>query len=94
MDEFAQAFNDADVVYVTPVYAAGEAAVEGVNAAALVDRLKARGHRVASEIADADALATLLAAEAVAGDMVVCLGAGDITKWAGGLADAIKEKNA
>ena len=91
MDEFAQAFNDADVVYVAPVYAAGEAPVEGVNAAALVDRLKARGHRAASEIADADALAMVLASEAVAGDMVVCLGAGDITKWAAGLAAGIEK---
>jgi UDP-N-acetylmuramate--alanine ligase len=90
MDEFAQAFNDADVVYVAPVYAAGETPVEGVSAAALVDRLKARGHRAAAEIADADALATVLADEAVAGDMVVCLGAGDITKWAAGLAAGIE----
>jgi UDP-N-acetylmuramate--alanine ligase len=90
MDEFAQAFNDADVVYVAPVYAAGETPVEGVSAAALVDRLKARGHRAAAEIADADALATVLATEAVAGDMVVCLGAGDITKWAAGLAAGIE----
>jgi len=91
MDEFAQAFNDADVVYVAPVYAAGEAAVEGVSAAALVARLKERGHRAASETADADALATVLAAEAVAGDMVVCLGAGDITKWAAGLTSGIEK---
>jgi UDP-N-acetylmuramate--alanine ligase len=90
MDEFAQAFNDADVVYVAPVYAAGETPVEGVSAAALVDRLKARGHRAAAEIADADALAKVLAGEAVAGDMVVCLGAGDITKWAAGLAAGIE----
>ena len=89
MDEFAQAFNDADIVYVAPVYAAGETPVEGVSAAALVDRLKARGHRAAAEIADANALANALADEAVAGDMVVCLGAGDITKWAAGLAAAI-----
>ena len=91
MDEFAQAFNDADVVYVAPVYAAGEAPVEGVSAAALVDRLKERGHRAAAEIADADALATVLAGEAVPGDMVVCLGAGDITKWAAGLAAGIQK---
>jgi UDP-N-acetylmuramate--alanine ligase len=91
MDEFAQAFNDADVVYVAPVYAAGEAPVDGVSAAALVERLKARGHRAAAEIADADALASVLATEAVTGDMVVCLGAGDITKWAAGLAAGIEK---
>ena len=90
MDEFAQAFNDADMVYVAPVYAAGEAPIEGVSAGALVDRLKARGHRAAAEIADADALAAALSDEAKSGDMVVCLGAGDITKWAAGLAAGIE----
>ncbi len=90
MDEFAQAFNDADVVYVAPVYAAGEAPVDGVSAGALVERLKARGHRAATETFDAAALAGVLAEEAVAGDIVVCLGAGDITKWAAGLAAGIE----
>ncbi len=89
IDEFAQAFNDADRVLVTPVYAAGEAPVDGVDAAALVERLKARGHRAASTVEDAGELAHVLAQEARAGDLVVCLGAGDITKWAAGLADAI-----
>jgi len=91
MDEFAQAFNDADHVLVTPVYAAGEAPIDGVNAAALVDRLKARGHRAAATVESADALAELLAYEAGSGDLVVCLGAGDITKWAAGLAVAIEK---
>ena len=90
MDEFAQAFNDADEVYVTPVYPAGEAPVPGVDAAALVERLKARGHRAASTIDSADALAAALATGTAAGDVVVCLGAGDITKWAAGLAVGIE----
>jgi UDP-N-acetylmuramate--alanine ligase len=94
MEEFAQAFNDADMVYVTPVYAAGEVPVAGVDAAALVTGLKRRGHRAAAEIADAAALAKELAAEAQPDDTIVCLGAGDITKWAAGLADAIKAARA
>jgi len=89
MDEFQQAFNDADIVYVTPVYAAGEAPVEGVDSAALVAGLRQRGHRAANEIASAPALAEALAKEIQPGDMVVCLGAGDITKWAAGLADGV-----
>ena len=89
MDEFAQAFNDADAVYVAPVYAAGEAPVAGVDAGALVERLKARGHRAAATVTDQAGLAGALAADLRAGDLVVCLGAGDITKWAAGLADAI-----
>ncbi|MBU6207006.1 MAG: UDP-N-acetylmuramate--L-alanine ligase, partial [Alphaproteobacteria bacterium] len=89
MDDFAQSFNDADLVYVAPVYAAGEAPIEGVSSGELAARIKARGHRAVHEIADAGALAQALAAELKADDMVVCLGAGDITKWAAGLADAI-----
>lgn len=90
MEEFQGAFNDADMVLVTPVYAAGEQPVEGVDADALVDGIKRRGHRSAATIADAATLATTLAGVVQAGDMVVCLGAGDITKWAAGLAVAIE----
>ena len=90
MEDFQTAFNDADRVLVTPVYAAGEAPVAGVDADALVEGLKRRGHRSAAIVADADALADELATTLVADDMVVCLGAGDITKWAAGLADAIR----
>lgn len=90
MEEFQQAFNDADMVLVTPVYAAGEQPIEGVSADALVEGLKRRGHRSAMTVADAAALAETLAGVVQPGDMIVCLGAGDITKWAAGLADAIE----
>ncbi|NOW44468.1 UDP-N-acetylmuramate--alanine ligase [Novosphingobium sp. SG751A] len=89
MDDFAAAFNDADIVYAAPVYPAGEAPIEGVDSGALVAGIKDRGHRSAHLIGGADALAQALAAQVQPGDMVVCLGAGDITKWAAGLADAI-----
>ena len=89
MEDFQTAFNDADRVLVTPVYAAGEAPVVGVDAAALVEGLKRRGHRHAATVADADALADELAATVQPDDTVVCLGAGDITRWAAGLAEAI-----
>jgi len=89
MDEFQQAFNDADMVYVAPVYTAGETPIEGVDAEALVAGLKRRGHRAAQAIAGPEALAAALAADLQADDMIVCLGAGDITKWAAGLAGAI-----
>ena len=92
MEEFQGAFNDADVVYAAPVYPAGEAPIEGVDSAAMVEGIKARGHRSAHLVAGADALAGELAASIQPGDMVVCLGAGDITKWAAGLADAIAGK--
>jgi UDP-N-acetylmuramate--alanine ligase len=89
MGEFQTAFNDADMVFVTPVYAAGEAPIEGIDAQALADGLKRRGHRSAATVPDAEALAATLAPVVQAGDLVICLGAGDITKWAAGLAPAI-----
>jgi UDP-N-acetylmuramate--alanine ligase len=90
MEDFQQAFNDADIVYVSPVYTAGEAPIEDVDSDALVAGLKRRGHRSAATIGSAAELATELAGIVQPKDMVVCLGAGDITKWAAGLADAIK----
>jgi UDP-N-acetylmuramate--alanine ligase len=94
MAEFQAAFNDADAVYVAPVYSAGEAPIEGVNAEALAAGLLAAGHRVAVTVTGADDLAAKLVSEARPGDMVVCLGAGDITKWAAGLAPAIEKLRA
>ncbi|AXB77445.1 UDP-N-acetylmuramate--alanine ligase [Novosphingobium barchaimii LL02] len=94
MEDFQGAFNDADVVYAAPVYAAGEQPIEGVDSAEMVAGMKARGHRSAQVIAGADALADVLAGTVQAGDMIVCLGAGDITKWAAGLAEAIKVRRA
>jgi UDP-N-acetylmuramate--alanine ligase len=92
MDDFQQAFNDADMVYATPVYTAGEQPIEGVDSAALVAGLKRRGHRHASTVADADELIDAIAADIQPDDMIVCLGAGDITKWAAGLATAVSAK--
>jgi UDP-N-acetylmuramate--alanine ligase len=94
MEEFQSAFNDADMVYVAPVYPAGEQPLPGIDADALVAGLKARGHRAAQTTAGADALADALAESLEGGDMVVCLGAGDITKWAAGLAAAVAQRRA
>lgn len=89
MDDFQQAFNDADIVFVAPVYTAGEAPIDGIDSEALVAGLKRRGHRSAANVADVADLAQKLSEIVQAKDTVVCLGAGDITKWASGLAGAI-----
>ncbi|MEQ5787275.1 UDP-N-acetylmuramate--L-alanine ligase [Erythrobacter sp. NFXS35] len=89
MDAFQSCFDDADIAYVAPVYAAGEEPLAGVDHTALVAGMRARGHRAAREIAGPDELAEALAGELAPGDMVVCLGAGDITRWAAGLGQAI-----
>ena len=94
MEDFQNAFNDADVVFVAPVYAAGEEPVEGVDAAALAEGLRAHGHRMVKTVDSASDLAANLRDLAAEGDMILCMGAGDITKWAAGLADGIRAARA
>ncbi|MEZ5694131.1 MAG: UDP-N-acetylmuramate--L-alanine ligase [Altererythrobacter sp.] len=94
MDDFQNCFNDADKVYVTPVYTAGEDPIEGVDAAALVEGLQSRGHRSASTVENRAELAERLASEIGEGDLIVCLGAGDITRWAAALAGDIEQVRA
>jgi UDP-N-acetylmuramate--alanine ligase len=94
MADFQAAFNDADIVYAAPVYPAGEQPIEGVDSAAMVAGIKDRGHRSAHLVGGPEALAEVLAQSAQPGDIVVCLGAGDITKWAAGLADAVQVRRA
>jgi UDP-N-acetylmuramate--alanine ligase len=91
MEEFKGAFNDADVVFVAPVYAAGEEPIEGVSSETLVQGVRERGHRSVRLVEGREDLARQLRDLAAKGDMVICLGAGDITKWAAGLADGIRQ---
>ena len=81
-EDFCACFNDADVVIVADVYAAGEAPIEGFDRDALVAGLQSRGHRHAVALDDERHLAAVVGEEAAAGDMVICLGAGNITNWA------------
>ena len=89
-DEWRSAFNDADTVVIAPVYAAGEQPIEGVSHEALAEALKRSGHRQVLTIAGPDDLAPALQPLLGPGDMVICLGAGDITKWAAGLAGKLE----
>jgi UDP-N-acetylmuramate--alanine ligase len=91
MEDFQAAFNDADMVFVAPVYAANEHPIEGVDADALVDGLRAHGHRMVKSVSDPVDLAQSLRDIAAEGDTIICMGAGDITKWAAALADGIKK---
>jgi UDP-N-acetylmuramate--alanine ligase len=82
LPEFCRCFNDADVAIVADVYAAGETPLEGVNRTALVDGLRRYGHRRSLGLESPSDLPRMIAEEARPGDVVVCLGAGDITSWA------------
>lgn len=83
--DFCTCFNDADTVIVADVYAAGEQPIEGVSRDHLVEGLRAHGHRHVIALPGADALASIVGQVARPGDLVVCLGAGNITQWAAAL---------
>lgn len=83
--DFCSCFNDADEVLVADVYAAGEAPIDGADKTALVAGLRDYGHKAAASLEGPDKLAIEIAARTKAGDVVMCLGAGDITAWAAAL---------
>jgi UDP-N-acetylmuramate--alanine ligase len=93
-EQFSACFNDADTVIVADVYAAGEQPSEGVGRDALVEGLRRHGHRRALPLESPAALAAMIKEEAKEGDLVVLLGAGDITNWAYALPDQLKALNA
>jgi UDP-N-acetylmuramate--alanine ligase len=93
-EEFCACMNDAGTVIVADVYAAGEAPMEGVDKDALVEGLRARGHRSVVPLPGPDSLAEMIHAIARPGDYVVCLGAGSITNWAHALPAQLTELQA
>ncbi|HEU5046368.1 MAG TPA: UDP-N-acetylmuramate--L-alanine ligase [Rickettsiales bacterium] len=88
--QFCTCFNDADTVIVTDVYPAGEEPIENIHSDALADGLRSAGHRHVLRLSNAADLAGLVLQEAKEGDMVVCLGAGSISKWANALPKEIE----
>ena len=92
--EFCTCMNDAGTVIVADVYAAGEAPIEGMDKDALVEGLRARGHRSVVPLPEPLALPEMVNAIAKPGDFVVCLGAGNITAWAHALPGQLAELQA
>ncbi|WP_120635987.1 UDP-N-acetylmuramate--L-alanine ligase [Ruegeria sp. EL01] len=93
-DDFCTCFNDADVVAIAEVFAAGEDPIEGASRDDLVEGLIRHGHRHASAILNEEDLERLVREQTRPGDMVVCLGAGTISAWANGLPERLQRKQA
>jgi len=89
--EFATCFGDADTVIVADVYAAGESPIEGVNRDMLVNLVRKAGHRDVTALGGPGDLPGLVWQIARPGDVVVCLGAGNITAWAHALPGQIQQ---
>lgn len=80
--EFVGSFYQADLVYVTDIYPAGEQPIEGVDGDALAKALSNHGHRNARHIGDRSQLLETLQADMQPGDLIITLGAGDVWKVA------------
>ena len=80
MDEFAAAFDQADTVHVTDIYAASERPIEGVTAGTLVEKLVANGHRGAIYAGSLEQGIDSALASAHSGDVIVTLGAGNVSQ--------------
>ena len=89
-DDFCSCFNEADVVAIAEVYPAGEDPIPGATREDLVQGLIRHGHRHARALLDEDDLERLVREQAGPGDIVVCLGAGTISAWAGNLAERLE----
>lgn len=88
MAEFALCFNNADVLYVTDIYAASETPIEGITAEILTENIKKYGHKNANYIGAVENAAEQVIPHLQEGDLVITLGAGTITR----LSDEILEK--
>ena len=89
--EFCTCMNDAGTVIIADVYAAGEAPIEGADKDALVEGLRAAGHRSVVPLPEPGSLPEMINAMAKPGDYVICLGAGTITGWAHALPAQLAE---
>ncbi|HKK97659.1 MAG TPA: cyanophycin synthetase, partial [Marivita sp.] len=88
-DDFCSCFNEADVVGIADIFAAGEDPIEGATRDDLVAGLIRHGHRHARAVISEDDLERMVREQARPGDMVVCLGAGTISAWANGLPERL-----
>ncbi len=93
MDEFALAFNNADVLYVLDIYAASETPIEGINAQILTENIKKYGHKNANYIGDIESAAQKVAGSLEPGDLVLTLGAGTVTRISDEIVGALQSGN-
>ena len=92
-DEFCRCFGDADTVIIAPVYAAGEVPLKGVNRDTLAAGIQGCGHGDVRTVEGPEELPPMICGAAQKGDVVVCLGAGNITTWAQALPQTLRQEH-
>ncbi len=91
LDEFGTAFHQADELYLLDIYAASEPAIEGVTAEALVETIRSYGHRSAHYVASMDDGIEAITRAADSGDLIITLGAGNVSQAAERILEKLRE---
>ncbi len=92
-DEFCESFSAADAVIIADVYTAGEEPIANINKTTLVQGIINTGHKLVHSLDNVEQLPELIKNVATPHDMVLFLGAGDITSWAQALPNQLLELN-
>ena len=82
-DDFCRAFNQADLLIVTDIYAASEAPIRGITAAALAEAIRAAGHKSVVYCGTLQESIERLLREVRPGDAVLAIGAGNVNRALG-----------
>lgn len=93
MEDFARCFNNADVLYLLDIYAASESPIENVTAEILAGKISEFGHKNVHYIGEIETAAEKVIGNLQAGDLVITLGAGSITKLSDEILDVLRKKN-
>lgn len=92
MQEFARSFNNADVLFITDIYAASEDPIEGIDSEALTNAIKRFGHKEVSYIGGLENAASFLRDYVQPGDLVVTLGAGTVSRVSDQLVSLMRDQ--
>lgn len=90
-DDFALAFNNADVLFVTDIYAASEQPIENVTAEILTDNIKKYGHKNANYIGDIEGAVDKVIPHLRENDLLITLGAGNVTTLSEKILERIRQ---
>jgi UDP-N-acetylmuramate--alanine ligase len=85
-EDFCRAFNHADVLVLTDIYAASERPIDGITAEALANAIRAAGHNNVVYCRTLQDATAYLLGEARSGDAVLAIGAGNVNRALGELA--------
>jgi UDP-N-acetylmuramate--alanine ligase len=94
LEQFTHSFGDADSVFVLDIYAASEQPIDGMNGEMLAKAIREKGGRNGSYVSSFPDAASAAAAVARDGDMILTLGAGNVSQMGPMIVEKLKEQAA